>query len=254
MAGVTYQGNAGALQSSQFPSHASYLSKPYPEAVQQFTRYFMQSAIDFLDKQPGRAVTYDALAGLTGMSRAVERKVKDLGLEPYMKHHHTEYSQKYRLPKQKIPFYTDWKKIKSLEGVVSPEEILAGANVNPDVKVAALADWIVAEARLKGNYDIKSAVKKFQAAYVAGVVMREAQQLTLHYGIKDLGEAKEHAARYLKTSTKTIDRMLDEAEEQGYIARSRQLKDYTYNVEQLIRFRNPVIIPGGLESQMDRAA
>ncbi len=249
-----YQGFAGNPLGSQipryYPTHASFEPKPYREAVNSFRRQFIASAIEDLSSH-GKIVNYKNLASLLYESRYIERQITQTGLKPFLMHYYTEQGMKRELSPEQIASYTPWKQ--SLDSrVVEDVDIFEHPNINPDIRISAVTAKIIEEARSTGKYNLKDATDRFRALYVASVVKRLSEERYT----RTLAEPKAKAARYLKVSTRTIDRMLDEAEKLGYAKIAKIQDPDTKYAYELISLENPKNQPEqvlGIEEKLDRS-
>lgn len=252
-----YSGFAGqTLESSPirtnryYPSHASFQPMPYAKAISEFKRQFIAAAIEDLSNH-SQVVSYKNLATLLDESRYLEKQVGEIGLKPFLSHYYTELRGRRELDPKQIESYTPWKSIDSK--FLDDKDIFDHPNLDPDLRVSAIAGKIIKEAQSSGDYNLKDAIDRFRALYVASVVKRMSE---IKY-TKTLAEPKREAARYLKVSPKTIDRMLEKAEEFGYakIAKVRD-PDTNYSYE-LMSLEDPAKIARneqdtGIEQRLDR--
>ncbi len=236
-----------------YSSHASFEPKSYAQAISEFKRQFIASAIEYLSHS--RVVSYRNLASLLDESRHVEKQVEENGLKPFMRHYYTETASRGELSPQDLADYTPWKT--SLDSrVIDAKDVFEHPNINPSIRVSSMAAKIIKEAKQTGNYNLRDATERFRALYVASVVKRMAEGKYT----RTLTKPKVQAARYLKVSTRTIDRMLEEAIKFGY-AKIEKIKepDTNYSYE-LINLQEPTKAPdarienSGIEQKLDKRA
>lgn len=246
-AGQTLE-NSPIRTNRYYPSHASFQPMPYAKAISEFKRQFIAAAIEDLSNH-SQVVNYKNLATLLDESRYLEKQVGEIGLKPFLSHYYTELRGRRELDPKQIESYTPWKSIDSK--FLDDQDIFEHPNLNPDLRVSAIAGKIIKEAQSSGDYNLKEAIDRFRALYVASVVKR----ITEARYTRTLAEPKAQAARYLKVSARTIDRMVDEAVKLGY-AKIAKVQDpdtkYTYELLVLENQRKDAF--SGIEQRIDKVA